>query len=130
MERTRTARTRATIALAAGLAFWAVPRSASAGGFQLNEMAPRYLGTALAGMGSEAIDASVGYYNPAGLTRVKSGSLSATAAGVRWKFKKPGPAISTFAQRSRTSSFASTCSARARGFCLRDFANPIRAAHW
>ncbi|MFM8411054.1 MAG: OmpP1/FadL family transporter [Alphaproteobacteria bacterium] len=82
METTRNVPRRAGLVLAAAIACWLTPRPASAGGFQLNEMAPRYLGTALAGMGSEAIDASVGYYNPAGLTRVKSGSLSATAAGV------------------------------------------------
>ncbi|MFM7143188.1 MAG: hypothetical protein ACKO2K_14875 [Alphaproteobacteria bacterium] len=50
METTRNVPRRAGLVLAAAIACWLTPRPASAGGFQLNEMAPRYLGTALAGM--------------------------------------------------------------------------------
>lgn len=59
-----------------------VPRAATAGGFQLNEMGPKLLGTALAGTGAIADDATTGFFNVAGLTRIKYGSLVGAASGV------------------------------------------------
>lgn len=58
------------------------PRVACAGGFQLNEMGPKFLGTALAGTAAVADDATTGFFNVAGLTRIKSGSVVGAASGV------------------------------------------------
>lgn len=58
------------------------PQLAVAGGFQLNEMGPKLLGTALAGTAAIADDATTGYFNVAGLTRIKYGSVVGTASGV------------------------------------------------
>jgi long-chain fatty acid transport protein len=58
------------------------PGLAHAGGFQLNEMGPKFLGTALAGTAALADDATTGFFNVAGLTRIKYGSLTGAASGV------------------------------------------------
>jgi long-chain fatty acid transport protein len=64
------------------LGLLALPRLAAAGGFQLNEMGPKFLGTALAGTAATADDATTGFFNVAGLTRIKYGSVVGTASGV------------------------------------------------
>lgn len=71
----------AVVALAA-LLVGALPAArAHASGFALNEASARLMGTAYAGSAALAEDATTGYYNVAGLTRIKQGSLAGTITG-------------------------------------------------
>lgn len=50
------------------------PRTASAGGLAVNEASARLTGTGYAGTAALAEEASMAWYNPAGLTRLEGGS--------------------------------------------------------
>jgi long-chain fatty acid transport protein len=54
-------------------------RVADAAGVAVLEQSARLTGTAYAGTAALAEDASMGFFNPAGLTRLRGGSLAATA---------------------------------------------------
>jgi long-chain fatty acid transport protein len=54
------------------------PARASGSGFQINEHSARLTGTAYAGTAALAEDASMGFFNPAGITRVRGGSIAGT----------------------------------------------------
>jgi long-chain fatty acid transport protein len=56
-------------------------RRASASGFALNEQSAKLMGMAYSGTAALAEDASTGYYNVAGLTRIRQGSLAGTVTG-------------------------------------------------
>jgi len=57
------------------------PHRASASGFALNEQSAKLTGMAFAGTAALAEDATSGYYNVAGLTRIKQGSFAGTVTG-------------------------------------------------
>ncbi|MGH8493736.1 MAG: OmpP1/FadL family transporter [Moraxellaceae bacterium] len=58
------------------LAVAALSSQAFAQGYQIDEQSARRLGDAFSGGAAEARDASTGYYNPAGLTRLKQMELT------------------------------------------------------
>ena len=75
---------RVTTHLAALLVICAGPmlaRRASASGFALNEQSAKLMGMAYSGTAALAEDATTGYYNVAGLTRIRQGSLAGTVTG-------------------------------------------------
>jgi long-chain fatty acid transport protein len=59
----------------------APPRRAGASGFALREESAKLMGTAYAGTAAVADDASDGFYNVAGLTRIRQGSVVGTVTG-------------------------------------------------
>lgn len=84
MEDRRILKTLVTAHLAALLATGAgvlAPQRARASGFALNEESARLMGTAYAGTAALAEDATSGYYNVAGLTRIKQGSFVGNVTG-------------------------------------------------
>ena len=58
-----------------------MPVRVLASGFALNEESGKLMGMAFAGTAALADDATSGYYNVAGLTRIKQGSFSGTVTG-------------------------------------------------
>jgi len=59
-----------------------LPPVARAAGFALNEDSARVLGTAFAGSAAIAEDATTGYYNVAGLSRIEHGSVAGSVTGL------------------------------------------------
>jgi long-chain fatty acid transport protein len=64
-----------------GICIGVPARCAHASGFQLHESSARLLGTAFAGSAALAEDATTGYYNVAGLTRIEHGSVAGSVTG-------------------------------------------------
>ncbi len=64
------------LALATLLGTVAVVSSANAAGFYLQEQSTTAMGSAFAGAGAEARDASIMYYNPAGITQLKKAQIN------------------------------------------------------
>jgi long-chain fatty acid transport protein len=58
------------------------PECARASGFALNEESAKLMGMAYAGTAALAEDATAGYYNVAGLTRIQQGSLVGSITGL------------------------------------------------
>ena len=82
MDKTRL---RAALAvLLGGLWFAASATQAMAGGLAVNEASARLTGTGYAGTAALAEDASMAWYNPAGLTRMEGGSAVSRAASFNW----------------------------------------------
>ena len=80
-QNSRATRPWAVVALVALLVAALPAARAFAAGFALNEASTRLMGTAFAGSAALAEDATTGYYNVAGLTRIKQGSLAGTVTG-------------------------------------------------
>ena len=59
-----------------------ISQQASASGFQLIEQSVSSMGSAYAGTGAVAQDASTIYFNPAGMTKLEGGNLSAGIHGI------------------------------------------------
>ena len=73
-----------------------MPALAWAGGFQINEHSARLTGTGYSGTAALAEDASMGFFNPAGLTRLKGGSVAGTASIIALQADLTATSASTF----------------------------------
>jgi long-chain fatty acid transport protein len=72
-----------SVACAMALAGWG--SNAFASGFQLQEQSASRLGAAFSGTAAAAEDASVLFYNPAGMSRLKQSEIAVVATGIRIK---------------------------------------------
>src|SRR5262245_12906397 len=68
--------------LMVGVGVVAPQRRAGAAGFALREESAKLMGMAYAGTAAVAEDATTGFYNVAGLTRIRQGSVVGTVTGV------------------------------------------------
>jgi long-chain fatty acid transport protein len=73
-------------ALAVG-ALFIVSQQAMASAFSLKEQSVTYLGNAFSGTASSAIDASTGFYNPAGLVELKNSQVVLAATYIKGHIK-------------------------------------------
>jgi len=67
------------LAMVCVLVFLSFPTSSRSGGLYLNEFGTTSMGTAGAGAGALAMDASTAFHNAAGMTRLKQNQLTASA---------------------------------------------------
>jgi long-chain fatty acid transport protein len=72
------------------------PEAARGSGFQINEHSARLTGTAYAGTAALAEDASMGFFNPAGITRVNGGSVAGTLTVIDATIDLQATSASTF----------------------------------
>lgn len=85
MDRNRWVRPIAALLAACMLAAWhgSDPTKAEAGGLAVNEASARLTGTGYSGTAALAEDASMAWYNPAGLTRLEGGSAVFSGSAIK-----------------------------------------------
>ena len=96
-------RWRCLLALLGGAAWLVVSATdAAAGGLAVNEASARLTGTGYAGTAALAEDASMAWYNPAGLTRLESGSAVFSGSAIQLKTTVDVKSASTWGQSGVT----------------------------
>lgn len=83
-------------------------RTGTAGGLQLNEASARLTGTGYSGTAALAEDASMAWYNPAGLTRLAGGSAVFSGSAIKLKVDVDATTSSTWGQSGVTGPYGST----------------------